>query len=128
MQSTSILPIVQNRSFVDGKTYRTVIGVNGQIPGPTIIVHEEQMVVIHVHNNLTTDGIFIHWYGLHQVGTPWMDGVGQLIQCHIEASSSFSYIYKASPSGTFWYRSHSETQRTDGLYLEHLLSRKILKD
>ena len=113
--------------FVDGKTYCMVIGVNGQIPGPTIIVHEEQMIVIHVHNNLTTDGISIHWHGLHQVGTPWMDGVGQLTQCHIEASSSFSYIYKASPSGTFWYHSHSGTQRTDGLYLEHLLSRKILK-
>ena len=102
--------------FVDGKTYRMAIGVNGQIPGPTIIVHEEQTVVLHVHNNLTTDGTSIHWHGLHQVGTPWMDGVGQLTQCQIDASSSFSYIYKASPSGTFWYHSHSGTQRTDGLF------------
>ena len=102
--------------FVDGKTYRMAIGVNGQIPGPTIIIYEEQKVVIHVHNNLTTDGISIHWHGLHQVGTPWMDGVGQLTQCQIDASSSFSYVYQASPSGTFWYHSHSGTQRTDGLY------------
>ena len=42
--------------YVDGKTYRMAIGVNGQIPGPTIIVHEGQSVVIHVHNNLTTEG------------------------------------------------------------------------
>lgn len=102
--------------FVDGKTYRMAIGVNGQIPGPTIIVHEEQRVVIHVHNNLTTDGISIHWHGLHQFGIPWMDGVGQLTQCQIDASSSFSYVYKASPSGTFWYHSHSGTQRIDGLF------------
>ncbi len=102
--------------FVDGKTYRMAIGVNGHIPGPTIIVYEDQTVVIHVHNNLTTDGVSIHWHGLHQIGTPWMDGVGQLTQCQIDASSSFSYIYKASPSGTFWYHSHSGTQRTDGLF------------
>ena len=42
--------------FVDGKTYRMAIGVNGQIPGPTIIVHEGQNVVIHVHNNMTIEG------------------------------------------------------------------------
>ena len=42
--------------FVDGKTYRMAIAVNGQIPGPTIIVHEDQNVVIHVHNNMSTEG------------------------------------------------------------------------
>ena len=42
--------------FVDGKTYRVGIAVNGQIPGPTLIVHEGQNVVIHVHNNLSTEG------------------------------------------------------------------------
>lgn len=42
--------------FVDGKTYRMAIGVNGQIPGPTIIVHDGQSVVIHVHNNMSAEG------------------------------------------------------------------------
>ena len=102
--------------FVDGKTYRMAIGVNGQIPGPTLIVHEGQTVIIHVHNNLTTEGISIHWHGIHQRDTPYMDGVGQVTQCHIGPSSSFSYQYKASPAGTFWYHSHSGTQRTDGLF------------
>ena len=64
--------------FVDGKTYRLAIGVNGQIPGPTLIVHENQIVTIVVQNNLTIEGISIHWHGMHQVGTPWMDGVGQV--------------------------------------------------
>ena len=92
------------------------IAVNGQIPGPTLIVHEEQRVVIHVHNNLTSEGISIHWHGMHQKGTPWMDGVGQVTQCQIGPSSSFSYEYIARPSGTFWYHSHSGAQRTDGFY------------
>ena len=102
--------------FVDGKTFRLAIAVNGQIPGPTLIVHEEQTVVIHVHNNLTTEGISIHWHGMHQRGTPWFDGVGQVTQCQIGPSSSFSYMYTASPAGTFWYHSHSGAQRTDGFY------------
>ena len=102
--------------FVDGKAYRMAIAVNGQIPGPTLIVHEGQTVIVHVHNNLTTEGISIHWHGMHQRGTPWMDGVGQVTQCQIGPSSSFSYQYKASPAGTFWYHSHSGTQRTDGLF------------
>ena len=105
-----------NPQFVDGKTYRMGIAVNGQIPGPTLIVHEEQRVVIHVHNNLTSEGISIHWHGMHQRGTPWMDGVGQVTQCQIGPSSSFSYEYTARPSGTFWYHSHSGAQRTDGFY------------
>ena len=102
--------------YVDGKTYRLAIAVNGQIPGPTIIVHEKQLVKIHVHNNLTSEGISIHWHGMHQIGTPWMDGVAQVTQCPIGPSSSFSYMYTASPSGTFWYHSHSGAQRTDGFY------------
>ncbi|XP_067019270.1 uncharacterized protein [Acropora muricata] len=102
--------------FVDGKTYRLAIAVNGQIPGPTLIAHEGQTVVIHVHNNLTIEGISIHWHGIHQKGTPWMDGVGQVTQCQIGPQTSFSYMYTASPSGTFWYHSHSGAQRTDGLY------------
>ena len=102
--------------FVDGKTYRMAISINGLIPGPTLIVYEGQKVVIHVHNNLTTEGISIHWHGMHQRGTPWMDGVGQVTQCPIGPSSSFSYEYTASPSGTFWYHSHSGAQRTDGIY------------
>ena len=113
--------------FVDGKTYRMAIGVNGQIPGPTIIVHEDQMLTIHVHNNLTSEGISIHWHGMHQMDTPWMDGVGQITQCQIGPSSSFAYIYKASPSGTFWYHSHSGAQRTDGLFGALIVKEKTKK-
>ena len=47
--------------FVDSKTYRLIIAVNGQVPGPNIIVHEEQTVIINVKNNLTTEGVSIHW-------------------------------------------------------------------
>ena len=102
--------------FVDGKTYRLAIAVNGQIPGPTLIVHDGQEVEIHVHNNLTSEVISIHWHGMHQKGTPWMDGVGQVTQCPIGPQTSFTYRHVAYPSGTFWYHSHTGAQRTDGFY------------
>ena len=105
-----------NPQFVDGKTYRLAIAVNGQIPGPTLIVYEGQNVTVHVKNNLTSEGISIHWHGMHQRGTPWMDGVGQVTQCPIGPQSTFSYKYTATPSGTFWYHSHSGAQRTDGFF------------
>lgn len=102
--------------FVDGKTYRMIIAVNGQVPGPTIIVSHGQKIIINVHNNMSTEGTSIHWHGMFQQGTPWMDGVGQVTQCQIGPSSTYTYMYIANPSGTFWYHSHSGAQRTDGLY------------
>lgn len=102
--------------FVDGKTFRLAIGINGMIPGPTIIVHHNQKVVIDVQNKLTSEGISIHWHGMFQRGTPWMDGVGGVTQCHIPPASNYSYIYTANPSGSFWYHSHTGAQRTDGMY------------
>ena len=53
---------------------------------------------------------------MHQVGTPWMDGVGLISHCPINPGSNFSYNFNATPSGTFWYHSHTGTQRTDGLF------------
>lgn len=102
--------------FVDGKSYRLGIGVNGQIPGPTLVVYEKQKVVVHVKNNLTSEGISVHWHGFFQTGTPWHDGVGQITQCHLLPGTIYSYVFIAEPSGTLWYHSHSGAQRTEGLF------------
>ena len=101
---------------VDGKTFKTVIAVNKQFPGPTLIVREGQIVAVDVHNNLSTEGISIHWHGQHQIKTNFMDGVGLVTQCPIQPGSSFRYIFKASPSGTFWYHTIMGSQRGNGLF------------
>ncbi|CAB3992644.1 L-ascorbate oxidase-like, partial [Paramuricea clavata] len=101
---------------VDGKSYRSFISVNKRIPGPTLIVPEGATVVVDVTNYMFTEETSVHWHGMHQRNTPWMDGVGYITQCPIEAGSSFRYIFEATPSGTFWYHSHSGPQRTDGLF------------
>lgn len=102
--------------MVDGATFRMFIGINGQIPGPTLIVHEGQEVQIRVINKLTSEGITIHWHGMHQKRSPWMDGVGLISQGPITPGAHFDYIFKAEPHGTHWYHSHTGAQRTDGLY------------
>lgn len=101
---------------VDGRTFRSFYAINGRIPGPTLIMHENQIVVADVENLLSEEGISFHWHGMHQRNTPWMDGIGFISQCPISPGASFRYIFKAYPPGTFWYHSHSGAQRTDGMY------------
>ena len=105
-----------NVNFVDGSTYRSFLAINKRIPGPTLIVNEGATIVVDVFNFLETEETSFHWHGIHQYNTPWMDGVGYISQCPIEAGDSFRYIFKAQPSGTLWYHSHSGSQRSDGLF------------
>ena len=55
--------------------YRLFIALNGRIPGPDLVVTEGQIVVVKVTNKLTSEGITIHWHGIHQRKSPRMDGV-----------------------------------------------------
>ncbi len=101
---------------VDGKTFRFVQAVNGRIPGPTLIVPEGSTVEVTVKNLLPSEGISVHWHGMHQRGTPWMDGVGHVSHCPIAPGNSFRYQFVATPAGTHWYHSHTGAQRTDGFF------------
>ncbi|KAK3733860.1 hypothetical protein RRG08_031800 [Elysia crispata] len=94
---------------------RLVIAVNGSIPGPPIEVWENQNVVVHVTNLMSSEGLTIHWHGLPQEGTPWMDGVPFVTQCPIEPQQTFTYRFKAYPSGTYWYHSHLGSQLPMGV-------------
>ena len=101
---------------VDGE-FRSIITINYQMPGPTIIVNENQELSITVHNDLLNgEGISIHWHGMHQKGKYEMDGVAHITQEPIPAHKSFTYKFTASPAGTHWYHAHSGTHRTEGLY------------
>ena len=101
---------------VDGKSFRTFISVNGLTPGPTLIVSHKQTVIVNVHNAHPSESVSIHWHGMLQNNTPWMDGVPYVAQCPIHPGDSFRYIFKADPSGTFWYHGHVGASRADGLY------------
>lgn len=101
----------------DGYTKsRVVTAVNNSLPGPPIIVYHNQTVIIHVLNNLTSNGVTVHWHGLTQRDTPWMDGVAFITQCPIMPGQSFTYKFQVTQTGTYWYHSHIGAQRSMGLY------------
>ena len=101
---------------VDGITFRSFIAVNGRMPGPTLIVEKDKYVVVHVLNKLASESTTIHWHGMHQRDSSWMDGVEHITQCGIAPGTNFTYVFQAEQSGTHWYHSHSGAQRTEGLF------------
>ena len=100
----------------DSLTFGEFYAINGILPGPTMVVYQDQTISIKVVNNLFNEEVTIHWHGIHQVDSPWMDGVNHITQCPIPTHATFNYIFKASPSGTMWYHSHVGTQRGEGLF------------
>lgn len=97
---------------------KAVILVNDQFPGPLVEANWGDWIEVKV-NNLITDpeeGTAIHWHGLLQEGTPFMDGVPGVSQCPIAPSRSFTYKFQASLYGSSWYHSHYSAQYSGGLY------------
>lgn len=77
---------------------KSVIGINGQYPCPNIDVRRGDTVVVQVHNGLKNESTSIHWHGMHQRGTPHMDGSTGVSQCAIPPGSSFTYEFVVSLS------------------------------
>lgn len=99
---------------VDGN-YKFMFAINNQFPGPTIVVYENQKVKIRVYNDMVNEAVTLHWHGMFQTGTPWMDGASMISQCPILPGQMFTYKFTAGPTGTHWYHSHHGAMRREGL-------------
>lgn len=95
---------------------RMVVVANGTLPGPPIIAYKGQVLVIRVKNLHPSDTVSVHWYGIEQRGTPYMDGVSFITQCPINPGQTFTYTFRVDESGTYWYHSSAGAQRGKGLY------------
>ena len=80
-------------------------GYNGQSPGPTIEVVEDDKVRLFVTNKLP-EHTTIHWHG--QRLPNGMDGVGGLVQPQIKPGKTFVYEFQIRRSGTFMYHPHAD--------------------
>lgn len=90
--------------------------INGQSPGPLIEANEGDTIVVNVANYLN-HGTSIHWHGMFQNSTPFMDGIAGFSQCPIPPGGSLTYRFKIEGQyGSYWWHSHSKMQYTDGLY------------
>jgi iron transport multicopper oxidase len=94
---------------------RPVLSINGEIPAPTIVVEQGDIINITLINE-SSEVTAIHWHGLLQRNTLHMDGVPGITQCAILPNHSFIYTYSTNDqSGTYWYHSHFAIQYGDGL-------------
>ncbi|KAK8203149.1 hypothetical protein M8818_005374 [Zalaria obscura] len=93
---------------------KTGILINGAFPGPTIEANWGDWIQVTLNNQLADEGTSLHWHGLLQKATPWMDGVPGVQQCPIAPGSSFTYRFKADLYGTSWYHSHYSAQYAGG--------------
>ncbi|XP_064103002.1 uncharacterized protein LOC135213077 isoform X1 [Macrobrachium nipponense] len=95
---------------------RPIVTVNRRLPGPAIHVCLGDEIIVDVENDLMSDSTSIHWHGIHQSGTQYMDGVPFVTQCPIPAGNTFRYHFLAENAGTHYWHSHSGMQRTDGMF------------
>ena len=87
---------------------------NGQVPGPTLEGRVGDVFQVRLVNRLP-EATTIHWHGI-RLPAP-MDGT-DMTQRLVAPGESFTYRFKLSDAGTFWYHSHAnETEQMErGLY------------
>ncbi|KAH8884128.1 hypothetical protein GQ53DRAFT_880494 [Thozetella sp. PMI_491] len=95
---------------------RTVIAVNGQIPGPKILANWGDTVVVNVKNNMKLKGTSIHFHGVRQLNSNDQDGVVGITQCPTAPQDTITYTWKATQYGTSWYHSHYGMEAWDGVF------------
>lgn len=101
----------ENCILADG-TLKTIEVINKLLPGPSIQVCKGDTVVVNLMNMLRTQRVTtIHWHGIKQIGTPYMDGVSMITQWPILPSTSFQYKFQANDTGTHFWHSQAGVQR-----------------
>lgn len=96
--------------------FRPMLLINGQFPGPLIECNEGDTLVIEVDNQ-STNSTSIHFHGIFQNGTNWMDGVVGVTQCPIAPARKFRYEFTINGQfGTYFYHGHLAAQIADGLF------------
>lgn len=84
----------------------TIVTVNGQLPGPTLYVHDGDTVIVTVINRAQYNAT-IHWHGVRQLRTGWADGTGYVTQCPILPGGSFTHRFTIiGQEGTLFWHAH----------------------
>jgi FtsP/CotA-like multicopper oxidase with cupredoxin domain len=88
---------------------------NGSVPGSEIRVKLGDTVKINLKNELP-DPVTIHWHGVPVPNN--MDGIPGVTMNAVQPGEAFTYEFKATVPGTYWYHSHQDgvNQLDKGLY------------
>ncbi|WP_433946711.1 multicopper oxidase family protein [Paenibacillus sp. SN-8-1] len=122
---TSAMSVVDGKEFTitaqesnllvsKGKTL-SVWTFNNSVPGPQIRVKVGDTVKINLKNEMKQP-VSIHWHGYPVPNN--MDGIPGMTQDAVEPGKTFTYEFKATTPGTYWYHSHQDSvnQVDKGLY------------
>ncbi|KAF4429075.1 Dihydrogeodin oxidase [Colletotrichum fructicola] len=102
-QSRFYLEVTNTTIAPDGYNVSRML-FNGSYPGPTLEGNWGDTFRITVKNNLTNfNGTSIHWHGIRQLNTNWMDGVSGVTECPIPPGENFTYEWRAQQYGVSWY-------------------------
>ncbi|KAG2108567.1 laccase [Suillus cothurnatus] len=112
--------IISNKVVSPDGFARSATLAGGTFPGPIITARKGEHFAINVVNRLTDNEMLkstsVHWHGIRQNGTNYVDGVSFVTQCPIAQNHSFLHSFEArNQAGTFWYHSHYAVQQCDGL-------------
>lgn len=91
----------------------TALAIDNQIPGPTITATVGDTLEVTFNNKMDVE-TSIHWHGILLPNE--QDGVPYLTTQPIAPHSSFTYRYKITHAGTYWYHSHTGLQEQRGIY------------
>ncbi|CCH41246.1 putative secreted protein [Wickerhamomyces ciferrii] len=99
----------------DGVKDKKVISFNKQWPPPEIHINKGDRVELYLTNGLETKNTSLHFHGLFQNGSNFMDGPEWVTQCPIQPGDTYLYNFTVDQVGSYWYHSHSGAQYGDGM-------------
>ncbi|KAI0549063.1 multicopper oxidase-domain-containing protein [Xylaria curta] len=106
--------ITDGEGSPDG-VHKPMMLINNQFPGPLIEINEGDVLSVKVLNK-ASNATALHWHGIFQNGTNWMDGAAGVTQCPISPGKSYQYKFNVTnQSGTYFYHGHQGVQALDGL-------------
>lgn len=89
----------------------SIILINDQFPGPLLEAELNDILIVHVKNELpVNEEVSVHFHGMLVRQTPHMDGVAYVTQMPIPSGQQFTHVMRAYPGGTYFYHSHSSLQ------------------
>ncbi|GAB2272563.1 Laccase-17 [Dionaea muscipula] len=85
---------------------KSIVTVNGQFPGPRIIVREGDRLEVNVINRVKYN-VTLHWHGVRQLRSGWADGPAYVTQCPIQTGQSYVYNFTVTGQrGTLFWHAH----------------------
>ncbi|XP_047346346.1 laccase-5-like isoform X3 [Vespa velutina] len=119
--------LANNCVSADGQR-RAIMTANRQMPGPSIQVCENDILVVDVVNKLPGKAASIHWRGQSQIETPCMDGTPLVTQCPIPSYTTFQYKFRASAAGTHLWHAHAGADITNGVFGSLIVRQADIRD